>query len=62
MILTTETVSSLDPTPARSAAAALIAENAMAPCLPLFEVLAYSSPRTVRLCLSRSTALNVQVN
>jgi hypothetical protein len=62
MILTTETVSEHDPTPARSAAAPLIAENAMAPCLPLFEVLAYSSPRTVRLCLSRTTALNVQVN
>lgn len=62
MILTTETVNSLDPTPARSAAAPLIADNAMAPCLPLFEVLAYSNPRTVRLCLSRSTALNAQVN
>lgn len=62
MILTTETLSSLDPTPARSAAAPLVAENAMAPCLPFFEVLAYSNPRTVRLCLSRNTALNVQVN
>ena len=62
MILTTETVSSLDPTVARSPAAPLVADNAMAPCLPLFEVLAYSSPRTVRMCLSRSTALNVQVN
>jgi hypothetical protein len=62
MILTTETGGSLVPTPARSAAASLAAANAMAPCLPLFEVLAYSSPRTVRLCLSRTTALNVQVN
>jgi hypothetical protein len=62
MILTTESVSSPDPTPARSAAAVLVADNALAPCLPLFEVLAYSSPRTVRLSLSRLTALNVQVN
>jgi hypothetical protein len=62
LILTSETADPIDPTPARSAAAPLIAENAMAPCLPLFEVLAYSNPRTVRLCLSRSTALNVQVN
>jgi hypothetical protein len=62
MILTSETVNSLDPTPARSVAAPLVADNAMAPCMPLFEVLAYSSPRTVSLCLSRLTALNVQVN
>lgn len=62
MILTTETVSSADPMPPRSAAAPLVGDNAMAPCLPLFEVLAYPSPRTVRLCLSPTTALNVQVN
>jgi hypothetical protein len=62
MIMTTETVSSLVATPARSAAASLVADNAMAPCMPLFEVLAYSSPRTIRLSLSRTTALNVQVN
>lgn len=62
MILTTEVMSSLDPTPPRSAAAPLLVDNAMAPCLPLFEVLAHASPRTVRLGLSRSTALNVQVN
>lgn len=62
MILTTESMNSLDPTPARSAAASLVADNALAPCLPLFEVLAHSSPRTVRLSLSRSTALTVQVN
>lgn len=62
VILTTETGSSLEPTPARSAAAPLLFENAMAPCLPLFEVLAYPNPRTVRFRLSRNTALNVQVN
>lgn len=62
LILTTETVSTLSLTPARSAAAPLVADNAMAPCLPLFEVLAHPSPRTVRMSLSRTTALNVQVN
>lgn len=62
LILSTERVSAPDPTPTRSAAAALVADNAMALCLPLFEVLAHSSPRTVRFCLSRTTALNVQVN
>jgi hypothetical protein len=62
MILTTETVNGHDPTPARSAAEAAIADNALASCLPLLEVLAQSSPRTVRLCLSKRTALNVQVN
>ncbi len=62
LILTTESVSESRPTPARSAAAALVAENALAPCLPFFEVLAGSSPRTLSLALSRQTALNVQVN
>ena len=62
IILSTESVQELDPTPARSAAAPLVAENALAPCLPLLEVLAQPNPRTVRLCLSNKTALNVQVN
>ena len=62
MIMTSESVSALYPTLPRSPAAPLVADNALAPCLPLFEVLAYSSPRTVRLCLSRLAALNVQVN
>jgi hypothetical protein len=62
LILTTETLASATPTPARSAAAAVVADNALAPCLPFFEVLAASGPRTVRLALSRQTALNVQVN
>lgn len=62
LILTTESVPESHATPARSAAAALVAENALAPCLPFFEVLASSSPRTVALALSRQMALNVQVN
>lgn len=62
LILTTEPVDECEPTPARSAAAPLVGDNALAPCLPFFEVLAMSNPRTVCLALSRRTALNVQVN
>ena len=62
LILTTESAVERHPTPARSAAAPLVAQNALAPCLPFFEVLAMSNPRTLCLALSRQTALNVQVN
>lgn len=62
LILTTEPVARCQPTPARSDAAPLVADNALAPCLPFFEVLASSNPRTLCLALSRQTALNVQVN
>lgn len=62
LILTTESLAECHPTPARSAAAPLVAENALAPCLPFFEVLAMSQPRTLCLALSRQMALNVQVN
>ncbi|WP_129776261.1 beta-ketoacyl synthase chain length factor [Peristeroidobacter soli] len=62
LILTTEPVDQCQPTLARSAAAPLVADNALAPCLPFFEVLASSSPRTLCLALSRQLALNVQVN
>jgi hypothetical protein len=62
LILTTEFVAECEPTPARSAAAPLVADNALAPCLPFFEVLATPQPRTLCLALGRQTALNVQVN
>ena len=62
LILTTESVAESRVTPARSAAAGLVADNALAPCLPLFEVLASSNPRTLCLALSQQMALNVQVN
>lgn len=62
LILTTESVIACQPTVARSAAAPLVAENALAPCLPFFEVLASSNPRTLCLALSQQMALNVQVN
>jgi hypothetical protein len=44
-------------TPAQSAAAALIADNALAPCLPFFEALAADAARTTVLGLSRQTTL-----
>ncbi|WP_116807691.1 beta-ketoacyl synthase chain length factor [Steroidobacter cummioxidans] len=62
LILTTESVAECHPTPARSAAAALVADNALAPCLPFFEVLASTHPRTLCLALGQKMALNVQVN
>lgn len=61
-ILTTESVSAVNPTPPRSAAAALVADNALAPCLPLLEALALPNPRTLRLALSQRSALNIQVS
>lgn len=61
-ILTTESMTSVDLTPARSAAAALVADNALAPCLPLLEALALPDPRTLRLALSQRSALNIQVS
>ena len=49
-------------TPARSPAAALVAENALAPCLPLFEALAHSAPGEVVLALSDHCLLHVRVS
>jgi hypothetical protein len=48
-------------TPARSAAAALVADNALAPCLPFFEALADDVSTTVTLALSERMALAVHV-
>jgi Beta-ketoacyl synthase, N-terminal domain len=48
-------------TPARSAASAIVADNALAPCLPLFEALAVHGATTVRLALGERAALEVQV-
>jgi hypothetical protein len=62
LILSTELVAAVEPTPARSAAAALVADNALAPCMALIEALALASPCTLQLALSRRTALNVQVS
>lgn len=52
----------VQPTPARSAAAALVADNALAPCLPFFEALADDAPAAVTVALSQRTALAIHVN
>jgi hypothetical protein len=62
LILSTESVAAVEPTPARSAAAALVADNALAPCMAFVEALALCGDHTLRLALSRRTALNVQVS
>jgi hypothetical protein len=49
-------------TPPRSAAAGLIADNALAPCMPLLEALAVDVPTTLQLTLGERTTLNVQVS
>jgi hypothetical protein len=50
-----------DVSAAQSPAAALVAENALAPCLPLLEALAGIGSSTVTLGLSHSSALHVAV-
>jgi hypothetical protein len=49
-------------TPPRSAAAALVADNALAPCMPLLEALAADLPATLQLTLGERTVLNIQVS
>jgi hypothetical protein len=49
-------------TPALPRNAALVAGNAMAPCLPFFEALALGERRTVRLGLSPSMLLEMDVD
>ena len=61
LILSTESTAA-KPTPARSSAAALVAGNALAPCLPFLEAMALPDPRTLQLALGRQAALNVQVS
>jgi hypothetical protein len=62
LALRVETANACEPSIARSAAAALIADNALAPCLPLFEALANPVPSTVRLALGERTTLHAQVS
>lgn len=50
------------PTPAASPAVNLVAENAMAPCLPLFEALAQDEQRSIVLGLGPATALRAVVS
>jgi hypothetical protein len=49
-------------TPPRSAAAALVADNALAPCMPLLEALAADVPSTLQLTLGERAALSIQVS
>lgn len=49
-------------TPPRSAAAGLVADNALAPCMPLLEALAQDAATTLQLTLGERTNLNVQVS
>jgi hypothetical protein len=46
----------------RSPAAALVADNALAPCMPLLEALATDGPSTLQLTLGERTALIIQVS
>ena len=49
-------------TPPRSAAASLVADNALAPCMPLLEALAADASAALQLSLGERTALNIQVS
>jgi hypothetical protein len=62
LALCVEQGNAADITPARSAAAALVAQNALAPCLPFFEALAHSTPADVVLALSDHCLLRAQVS
>ncbi len=48
-------------TPSRSDAATLVADNALAPCMPLLEALAADAPATLQLTLGERTVLSIQV-
>lgn len=53
--------SEADCSPATSAAADLLAENALAPCLPFFEALARQQPGVVMLALGAEVLLQVRL-
>lgn len=62
LALQVESADAVYPTPPRSAAAALVADNALAPCLPLLEALAGNESTAVQLALGERTALHVHVS
>lgn len=62
LALRVEQGSASEVTPARSAAAALVEENALAPSLPFFEALAHSKPDSVMLSLSDHSLLHARVS
>lgn len=51
--------SALEPTGAHTAAAALVADNALAPAMPFFEALAREAPTTVMAALGPSAMLRI---
>ncbi len=61
LTLRVEQDSAANATPARSAAAELVAENALAPCLPFLEMLARPKPGDVVLALSERCVLHAEV-
>jgi hypothetical protein len=61
LALRVEQGNAADLTPARSPAAALVADNALAPCLPFFEAIADSAPADVVLALSDHCVLRVSI-
>jgi hypothetical protein len=62
LALRTEAGIPAEVTSPRSAAATLVAQNALAPCLPFFEALAYSQPDNVVLALSDHCLLHAQLS
>jgi hypothetical protein len=62
LALRVETANAVEPSRSRSAAGPLIADNALAPCLPMFEALASADPSTVRLALGERATLHAQVS
>jgi hypothetical protein len=62
LTLQVETGDTVQATAPRSAAAALVADNALAPCMPLFEALAGDGPATVTLAIGSRAALRLEVS
>jgi beta-ketoacyl synthase-like protein len=62
LALRVEQGNAADITLPRSGAAGLVAQNALAPCLPFFEALAHSTAASVVLALSEHCLLHAQVS
>lgn len=62
MAMQMRSVDAVSLTPSRSPAAALVADNALAPCLPLFEALAQTNDATVDLSLGHKVILSVALS
>lgn len=62
LVLQVATGNAVVPTAATSPAAGLVGENALAPCLPLFEALALEKPAAPVFGLSERMALRVQLS